>query len=319
MNKARPIIGIIVIASALGGYYAYTANHKENDQGNRLTLYGNVDIREVRLAFNGSEHVDSILVDEGDRVDAGQLVARLHTERLKASADRAKADVTAAQAEAKAARLSFQRVQSMSSRGLASSAELDEAQAKSQAATAKVAASEAAFAVTEQALKDANLYAPTNGIVRERIVEVGDFVTPQTPVLTIALMDPMWIRTYLPESYLGRIKPGARAIIHTDSYPNKDYEGWVGSISPTAEFTPKNIETPELRTRLVYQARVFVCNSQFELRLGMPATVEIDLNQSVAATQSMQRHCQEAAGMANPSSANNTSSTDATSTQSATP
>ena len=74
---------------------------------------------------------------------------------------------------------------------------------------------------------------------------------------------------------------GMSVRISTDSFPGKVYEGWVGSISPTAEFTPKNVETPELRTRLVYQVRVFACNPQHELRLGMPATVSLDLDQPV--------------------------------------
>jgi HlyD family secretion protein len=69
------------------------------------------------------------------------------------------------------------------------------------------------------------------------------------------------------------------AEVSTDSYPGKAYPGWIGFISPTAEFTPKNVETPELRTRLVYQVRVYVCNPQDELRLGMPATVGIALDQ----------------------------------------
>jgi len=68
--------------------------------------------------------------------------------------------------------------------------------------------------------------------------------------------------------------------VSTDSYPGKAYRGWVGYISPTAEFTPKNVQTPELRTRLVYQVRIYVCNPQDELRLGMPATVSIDLDQA---------------------------------------
>jgi HlyD family secretion protein len=70
------------------------------------------------------------------------------------------------------------------------------------------------------------------------------------------------------------------ADVTTDSYPEKRYKAWVGFISPTAEFTPKSVETPELRTRLEYQVRIFVCNPQGELRLGMPATVSISLNQS---------------------------------------
>ncbi len=94
----------------------------------------------------------------------------------------------------------------------------------------------------------------------------------------------MWVRAYLPETRLGKVKPGMKASITSDSYPGKTYPGWVGYISPTAEFTPKNVETPELRTRLVYQIRVFACNPQEELRLGMPATVNIDLTSPAGTT-----------------------------------
>jgi HlyD family secretion protein len=104
-------------------------------------------------------------------------------------------------------------------------------------------------------------------------------------------MDPVWVRTYLPESYLGRIKPGAEAFITTDSYPDKIYKGWVGSISPTAEFTPKNVETPELRTRLVYQMRVYACNPEYELRLGMPATVTIPADQATLREHGPEGRC----------------------------
>ena len=142
-------------------------------------------------------------------------------------------------------------------------------------------------------LNDAVLNAPADGVIRERIVEPGDFVTPQTPVLILSLVDPVWVRTYLPETYLGRIKPGAVAYIGTDSYPDKRYKGWVGSVSPSAEFTPKNIETPELRTRLVYQARVFTCNPNLELRLGMPATVTIPLDQDTAKSDAIDRDCSQ--------------------------
>lgn len=287
--KVRILIGLIIVGVAVGvAYWWYTAKQNKLPE-TELVLYGNVDIREVRLAFNGSEHVDEILVDEGDRVQAGQLLARLHTERLQAVLEQAKADVVALQAESNAAALSYQRIKLLAARKLASPDEADVADAKSRAAIAHVAAGEAVVAVAEQALKDAQLYAPDNGVIRDRIVEPGDFVTPQTPVLTLAVLDPIWVRTYLPESYLGRVKPGAPAHISTDSYPGKIYQGWVGSISPTAEFTPKNVETPELRTRLVYQMRVYICNPLYELRLGMPATVSIDLNAAPVAAQAQPR------------------------------
>lgn len=276
--KARILIGLIVVVGAASLAYWWHLSNKNSGGETEIVLYGNVDIREVHLTFNGNEHVSEILVDEGDRVQAGQLVAQLHTERLQAALDRTRADAVAAKAEAHAAQLSYQRIKVLAERKLASKEETDEADAKRQVANAHVAAAAAVVTETTQALKDAQLYAPVNGVIRDRILEPGDFVTPQTPVLTLALLNPIWVRTYLPETYLGRVKPGAPAQISTDSYPGKIYQGWVGSISPTAEFTPKNVETPELRTRLVYQMRVYVCNPQFELRLGMPATVRIDLN-----------------------------------------
>jgi HlyD family secretion protein len=85
----------------------------------------------------------------------------------------------------------------------------------------------------------------------------------------------MWVRVYVEEPDLGRIREGQPAEVLTDSFPGKRYAGWVGYISPTAEFTPKPVETRELRSQLVYQARIYVCNPESELRLGMPATVTL--------------------------------------------
>ena len=129
--------------------------------------------------------------------------------------------------------------------------------------------------------------------MRDRILEPGDMASPQTPVLTLALNDPLWVRTYVPESELGRIRLGMAAEVHTDSYPDKTYHGWVGFLSPTAEFTPKNVETSDLRTRLVYQARIFVCNPQNELRLGMPATVTLALDQPPDQAAESPQRCAE--------------------------
>ena len=120
-------------------------------------------------------------------------------------------------------------------------------------------------------------------MVEDRILEPGDMASPATPVLTIALLNPLWVRAYAPESALGRIRLGMKASVTADSYPGRAYEGWIGYISPTAEFTPKTVETPELRTALVYQLRVYVCDARGELRLGMPATVRIDLTQPAEA------------------------------------
>ena len=291
MNKKVLISVAVVIVALAAGYVYWWPKFNADDSLGSLVLYGNVDIREVRLAFNGNEHVGEIFVEEGDRVESGQLLARLHTDRLQAERDRLHAELVAAEAEAHAAKLSYQRVKSLAKQKLSSQDDADVAEAKSRVAAAHVKAAEAALAQARQALRDAELYAPQSGVIRERIVEPGDFVTPQTPVLTLALTDPVWVRTYLPETRLGQVKPGARAEIRTDSFPEKQYDGWVGYISPTAEFTPKNVETPELRTRLVYQMRVYACNPENELRLGMPATVTLLPGEHAAVDGPLEEEC----------------------------
>jgi HlyD family secretion protein len=297
-----------------------------------LTLFGNVDIRQVQLAFNDSERITALLVQEGDRVQPGQLLATLDTQRFAASvADaedkvaaqrqvvarletgnrpqeirKAKADMEAAQADLENAQLTYQRVSSLVTQNVDSQQRADDARAAMDMARARLAAAketydlmvlgprqediaaakatlqadEAELVLARQNLADAKLYAPTNGIIQDRLLEPGDMASPQKPVFTLALDDPVWVRAYMAETDLGKIHLGMKATVTTDSFPGKHYDGWIGFISPTAEFTPKTVETAELRTRLVYQVRVYVHNPQDELRLGMPAVVTIPLNQS---------------------------------------
>ena len=291
MNKKALLALVVIILALVAGVVYWKTQRASSDNSGSLVLYGNIDIREVRLAFNGNEHVGEIFVEEGDRVNPGQLLARLHTDRLQAERKRLHAEMVAAEAEAHAAKLSYQRIKRLAKQKLSSQDDADVSEAKSRVAAAHVMAAEAALAEIDQALLDAEIYAPQAGVIRERIVEPGDFVTPQTPVLTLALTDPVWVRTYLPASRLGQVKPGVRAEIRTDSYPDKIYDGWVGYISPTAEFTPKNVETPELRTRLVYQMRVYACNPANELRLGMPATVTLLPGEHVAIDGPLEEKC----------------------------
>lgn len=99
--------------------------------------------------------------------------------------------------------------------------------------------------------------------------------TPQRPVFALALTQPKWVRVYVGEPDLGRIKPGMQARVVTDGNPGRSITGKVGYISSVAEFTPKSVQTEELRTSLVYEVRVLVDDPQDVLRLGQPATVEL--------------------------------------------
>ena len=101
--------------------------------------------------------------------------------------------------------------------------------------------------------------------------------SPQRPVLSLAILDPKWVRAYVSEPDLGHVHPGMKATVRADSFPHREFAGWVGFISPVAEFTPKEVQTAELRTSLVYEVRVFVTDPADDLRLGMPATVTLRL------------------------------------------
>jgi membrane fusion protein YbhG len=286
VHTSKVLIPLAVALATAGGVWWWSESRQPESQ-DELVVYGNVDIREVRLSFNGSEHVGAMYVDEGDEVSEGQLLATLHTERLEANRDRARAQVGVSQARAVAAESTFRRIETMADRNLASAEERDEAEAAYKAELAQVEADKAALAFADEALGDAELHSPADGVIRERILQPGDMTSPQTPVFTLALMDPVWVRAYLPETALGKVRLGAPAAITTDSYPDKVYQGWIGYIAPTAEFTPKNIETTELRARLVYRMRVYACNPEGELRLGMPATVILDLTTAETPAQAI--------------------------------
>jgi HlyD family secretion protein len=326
--KIIPSLIVVAVLVVAGAVVWHLGSHRAN-KADSLTLYGNVDIRQVQLAFNGAERITQMLAKEGDAVKKGQLVATLDTDRLQHNVDlqqaqvmaqrqvvarlvagsrpeeigKARADVQAARIEAENAENTYQRQKELVAQHFVAQQQADNARAAADAAQAKyrslretlklveagprqediaaaratLRASLAALEVARKALEDASLYAPDDGIIQERILEPGDMASPQRPVYTLALTDPIWVRAYVQEPDLGKVKLGMGAEVSTDSYPGKRYRAWVGYISPTAEFTPKSVETTDIRSNLVYQVRVFVCNSQNELRLGMPATVTIPL------------------------------------------
>lgn len=146
-----------------------------------------------------------------------------------------------------------------------------------------IAAGQAHFAEAQARLESARIrladtviLAPSDGVLLTRVVEPGTIVAAGQTVAALSLNDPVWVRAYVPEPDLGKIWPGMPAEILTDSRPDRPYQGHVGFISPEAEFTPKNVETPRLRTDLVFRLRVVADNPDEGLRQGMPVTVKLD-------------------------------------------
>ncbi len=272
-----------------------TIHVREGDRVRKGQLLAEIDPVRYRIRLEQLKSELAALTQELQRLEAGTRPEEIA---------RARARVAASEARLRDATLTYNRLARLVKVHVGSQQEVDNARAAMEvaihsleadkkdlelalagprredieAARARVMAGRSAVEYARQELADTRLLAPADGILRNRILEPGDMVSPAQPVLTLALTDPVWVRVYCPETFLGRIAPGMAAEIRTDSYPDRVYRGWLGYISPVAEFTPKNVETPELRTRLVYQVRIFACDPQGELRLGMPATVSIDLD-----------------------------------------
>lgn len=321
-SKRVLIAGVVLVALVVAGVFGYRAIKKNNEP---LVLYGNIDIREVELAFQVNGQVEDVLVDEGDAVKAGQVIARLDTDSLRSELAEAQATVNAqkarlsllragnraediAQAEAaveerraalRDAEADVARLAPLRSSGATSGKAFENATSARAEAAARLRNAEAALRAVRSGarreelqeaqanvertqaaaeririrLKDAELIAPSDGVILTRAVEKGAIVSPNATAFTEALARPVWARIYVDARNLGLVAPGTIVNLQTDAAPNKLYRGRVGYVSPTAEFTPKTVETPELRTDLVYRARVIVLDPDSRLRQGMPITV----------------------------------------------
>jgi HlyD family secretion protein len=151
------------------------------------------------------------------------------------------------------------------------------------AARANLEAAQARLAMAQTALADTRLLAPQAGVVLSRVREPGAIVAPGEVAYVVSLTRPVWVRAYVGEEELGRVHPGLEVAVVTDSAPGRPYRGRIGFISPVAEFTPKSVETPDLRADLVYRLRVVVDQPDEGLRQGMPVTVRVATAPAAAA------------------------------------
>jgi HlyD family secretion protein len=335
MNKQRLIPLVLVALALIAATYLL---HKPAVANGEIVLYGNVDLRQVSLAFKDSERIAQVLAQEGERVREGQVLAELDTttlalrvsqaqaqmeaqeqvlRRLEAGSrpeeiNQARAQVQAAQAELQLAQQQFERLQSTrdstAGRGVSqqdvdaaearrkvAQAQLDSARQSEQLAVsgpreediaqarAQSNVARANLALLQQQLVDAQLKAPITAVVRSRLLEAGDMASPQRPVFTLAITDPKWVRAYVQGTDLARVRPGMAAQVRIEGVA-APLGGSIGFIASVAEFTPKTVQTEDLRSSLVYEIRVLVEDPDDLLRLGMPATVNIAAAASDATT-----------------------------------
>jgi HlyD family secretion protein len=320
--QSKLIFGSIVLLLALVFGVGYWQNAKEK----QIVFYGNVDTRTVDLAFRFLGAIEAIYKDEGERVEAGEVLARLDNATLSHKVDMARAQLDAEQLKLSKMSKGFRIEDIKQSKGdlMRSSAELDlandtyqrqlslyqanatsresfqSAKYKHEAALGAYERAKASYAMyksgyekddvkaqaalvdslaaqlssAEQDLKDSVMRAPYEGIILARLKEPGSVAAAGERVFELSRQDEFWVKAYVDEVNLGLITQGARLLIYTDVRP-EPYEGIVGFISPAAEFTPKNIETVELRTALVYQFRVLLKKPDTKIKQGMPVTIKL--------------------------------------------
>lgn len=320
----KRIVAVATVAIVIAAVVIWL-NLDESENGQGLTLYGNVDIREVELAFRVPGRLLAMDYDEGDAVEAGAPVARIDAEpyedqhavaearvrqaraqlaKLEAGnrpqeVQGARAAVREAEAVHANAERDFERQSGLFESGASSERVRDAARARRDEAAARLASAREALALAEEgfraedieaakadlaaaeasraqaatAFEDTTLSAPSEGVLIARIEEPGSMLAQGAPVYSLSLRDPIYVRAYVAEPDLGHVAPGTAVEVLTDS--GGRYAGQVGFVSPRAEFTPKSVQTPDLRTDLVYRVRIVVDDADQGLRQGMPVTVHV--------------------------------------------
>jgi HlyD family secretion protein len=322
MTRRKIIIALALIAAG-SGWAWWWMTYSPTD--GPLVLQGNVEVRQVNLAFKVAGRIVTLAVDEGATVIAGQKLASLEkiyfedtlrqarAQREQAAANLAKMEAgnrpeEIAQAEAnviyrEALLLNAQQTRDRADALLKTAsgtqktyddaiagqrqadAQLNSArqalrlmkagfrQEDIEAARGQLAEKDAAVLVAKRQVTDADLIAPSPGIVLSRVRETGAIVNAGETVFVLSLNSPVWVRTYVSEPDLGRIRPGMEVELRSDTPGAKLIKGRIGFISTSAEFTPKTVETRELRTALVYRVRILADDPDGMLRQGMPMTV----------------------------------------------
>lgn len=322
-SRLRKIVIVLAVAAALFFGGKALGWWGAGDDGN-LKLYGNVEIREVQLGFRVGGRIAQLLVDEGDTVAPGQVLAQLDTRPLEdklAQADarlagasalasrdvngsrpqqvlEAQAVLASAEAALVEAKRQLARRESLVDKGFISRAEVQTAEAGVDAARARTDAARAALSLAQEGtrgedqaasqanrsaiqaerqavttdLSDAVIRAAEPGQVLTRAREVGAIVQPGQTVMTLALTQPVRVRAYVAEPDLPKIRPGQSVKVRVDG-TDQQWDARIGFISAVAEFTPKTVQTEQLRTDLVYRVRLTVNDPKGQLRQGQPVTV----------------------------------------------
>lgn len=257
--------------------------------------------------LDDSEQKDEVALRRADIAVAEAALAELEAGSRPQEIASAEASVHSAEAERDRAKIDFARQQELLKNAVIANREFETVEAQLKVAEARVtdaaqrlklvregprtetiaqararvAQAKAGLALAETHLANTRLESPLTGPVLSHNIEAGEFVSPGTPVITVADLEHVWVRTYIAQTDLSRIKHGQHVPVRTDALPGKTYDGVIGFISSEAEFTPKSVQTTKERVKLVFRVKVDVTNQNDELKPGMPADVIISAPENI--------------------------------------
>lgn len=271
MKKMIAIITLITLGIIC---FLYLRNREDTSV---ITLYGNIEIRQVNLAFRIAGRIIDMKYEEGDEIKQGDVLSVLDKTPVRDRLNSAKADLSKSRATLSNAENVYAMNRELCKEQTVSRVNCDKISTNKEESQSAVEGAKARVAEAQTALNDTELLSPSDGVILTRVQEKGAIVAAGTPVYTLSLTKPIWVRAYLSEKYLGNVKIGDKVEVYTDSNPKKPFIGRLAFISPVAEFTPKTVETTSLRTDLVYRVKVIVDENDRVLKQGMPVTVKINL------------------------------------------
>lgn len=276
------ILFLFLISLSCYGYWYYKNQSKEIVNPFEITLYGNIEIRQIDLSFQVAGKITALFKEEGDEVKKGDLLATLDELDYKANYVKAQADLERTSALKKDALQKYNRNRSLAKTGAVSKETLETSDNTKDRTEAEYQAAKAVLTLAQNQLDYTKLYAPDDGTITSRVLENGTNVTIGRVVYTMSKTKPIWVRAYINETDLGNIQYGQEVDVFTDTidpntYQNRQYKGKIGYISPVSEFTPKTVQSTDIRTSLVYKTRVYIDEPDPFLRQGMPVTLKIKL------------------------------------------
>ena len=285
MKRLGIIILVIILALVL---YFLLSSKGEKNKG-EISASGTVEITEVEVSSKLSGRIEKLLVDEGDSVSKDQVLIELETKELQAQLKQAQAAYQAALSQLAQAKsnsenikTNLERTRELFKAGSATQQQLDDQQTKYQMAKDQLSSAshlvdqnKAMIDLINVNLDNTVIKSPINGLVLSKNTEIGEVVLPGSSLLTLGDLAHPWLKIYIRETDLGKVKLGQKAQIKIDTYPDRIFEGKVTYISSEAEFTPKNIQTKEERVKLVFGIKVSMDNPEQIFKPGMPADVTL--------------------------------------------